>query len=121
MYKSQQNSKFVLLEENLNDSNELKEFHYKGGIVIQNDMLNYDKKNGQIYGGASVEKNQYKEYENKVVPFALAYNSHNDTIRVGGGIIPDQVIPEEIHNKLFFSVAHEINHNGNKKTMKKLK
>uniref|UniRef100_A0A6C0HZ92 Uncharacterized protein n=1 Tax=viral metagenome TaxID=1070528 RepID=A0A6C0HZ92_9ZZZZ len=126
MYNSKPKTKFILLEENQkseNGDNLLNEFHYKGGIAIQNDMLSYDQHNGKLYGGGEVssEKHEYKEFENKIIPLSLAYTPNIDNLRGGDELIPDQVISEDMYNKLFFSVANEVNEKGNKKTMKKLK
>ena len=126
-----QKSRFALLQ-NTNDDN-ADEIHYKGGLAIRNDMIDHEK--NKMQRGGSIEKHEYNEYENKVVPFSLAYNSSPDIIREGGdgtsSITDIEVIPEDIHNKLFFSVAREINEKGNekgnkinggkRKTIKKLK
>jgi len=95
-----ENSKFILLEDTdsqNNESNESNEFHYNGGIKIQ--------------GGA--------EHANKVVPFSLAYQSSPEYERQTGGQ-DIQVVPDELYNKLFFSVANEVN-KTHRKTLKKIK
>jgi len=110
-----ENSKFVLLEdqESKDNDGELNEFHYKGGIKMQKIRI----------GGGGIEKNEYREHDNKVVPFSLAY--HDDEMQErynkykGGKDI--EVVPDDLYDKLFFSVANEVNKNNNRKTLKKLK
>jgi hypothetical protein len=102
----EENSKFVLLENEKdsvgNEPNQINETHYKGGIKFQ------------TIGGN-------REHENRVVPFSLAFQSSTENERYQGGYHHDiQVLPEELHNKLFFSVANEMNSTkNNRKTLKK--
>lgn len=118
MYKSSidKTSEFVLInsqEENSSDN----EIHYKGGIKISQNMREHEK----ISGGSNVEKHEYKEYENKVIPISLVYEKPSRQ-RLTGGINEKEevkMMPEEKYNKLFYSVANEINSKGNRKTMKK--
>jgi hypothetical protein len=97
MYK---NSKFALLDTKSNETSEqtINEFHYKGGIGI-----------ATINGG-----------ENKVIPFSLAYSSKPNQTRGVHDNSEPKVVPEDLFNKLFFSVADEVNEKGKRKTMKKL-
>jgi hypothetical protein len=108
-----ENSKFVLLQ-NENDSvgNETDEYHYKGGIKFQTN---------KIGGSNNIENNEYREHENKVVPFSLAFQYSSENERYQGGYNDIQVLPEELHNKLFFSIANEIKSTikNKRKTLKK--
>ena len=128
MYKSssfKENSKFTLLEDSPDSDSSVAEFHYKGGIGIHSHMIEYDKRKkgtGTGGGGGCIEKHEYREHVNKAVPFSLAYQHSTEKTRFeGGGNTSIEVMPENMYNKLFFSVAHEINDKGNRKTIKKLK
>jgi hypothetical protein len=95
---------------------QIEEIHYKGGIKISQNMRDHEK----MHGGSSIEKHEYKEYENKVIPISLVYEKPSSQ-RFNGGINEKEEIkmmPEEIYNKLFYSVANEINSKGNRKTIK---
>jgi hypothetical protein len=135
MYKSHfsENSKFVLMdhspstpEEVENSANSINEFHYTGGIGIIGEMQEYEKNmnmGGMNMGGMRdgvIEKHEYKEFETKAVPFSLAYLPPKKRRLVGPSHDDVKVMPEDLYNKLFFSVAHEVNEKGNRKTMKKM-
>ena len=59
---------------------------------------------------SSLEKHEYTKYENNVVPFSLYFESP-DKMRLLGGDSTNEnevkTIPENLFNKLFFSVANE--------------
>lgn len=101
------------------DNSSQQEIHYKGGVKISQNMRDHEK----ITGGSSIEKHEYKEYENKVIPISLLYEKPKQ-YRLAGGINEKEEIkmmPEEKYNKLFYSVANEINSKGNRKTIKNRK
>ena len=107
-------SEFSLVDSN--DDSQVQEIHYKGGIKISQNMRDHEK----ITGGSSIEKHEYKEYENKVIPISLLYEKPSSQ-RFAGGINDNEEIkmmPEEKYNKLFYSVANEINSKGKRKTIK---
>ena len=105
-----------------NQANETNETHYSGGIKIVEKMRAYDENNQHA---GSLEKHEYKEHEEKVVPFSLFYERPSK-IRCVGGITNNDdndnddvpVISENMHDKLFYSVSQEINEKGNRKTRK---
>jgi len=121
MYSSSigERSKFSLISNN-DEKHDVNEFHYRGGVGIKHGMQQHNNTD-KITGGGSIENREYNEYENKAIPHSLLYEMHNEQRLVGGANETDniQVIPEDMHNKLFFSVAHEINAKGNRKTSKK--
>jgi len=108
-------TEFALVDSLADDSQE--ETHYRGGIKISQNMRDHEK----ISGGSTIEKHEYKEYENKVIPISLIHEKPKQYRLVGGINDKEEVkmMPEEKYNKLFYSVANEINSKGNRKTMKK--
>ena len=119
MYKSSIDkiTEFALINSQEDNNSTDNENHYKGGIKISQNMREHEK----ISGGSTIEKHEYKEYENKVVPMSLVYEKPSRQ-RFAGGINEKEdikMMPEENYNKLFYSVANEINSKGNRKTMKK--
>jgi len=86
-----------------------------GGVGILHKIRQHDQ---AMQRAGSLEKHEYTEHENKVVPFSLFYDQPNQIRSVGGDQNDISVISEDMHNKLFFSVASEINENGNRKTRK---
>jgi hypothetical protein len=111
MYKFTDFFKFT----NEDETKEDEESTQSGGVGILHKIRQYDH---NMQRAGSLEKHEYKEHENKVVPFSLFYDRPNQIRSVGGDQNDVPVISEEMHNKLFFSVANEINENGNRKTRK---
>ena len=83
MYKSSIDkiTEFSLINSQEDNNSTDNEIHYKGGVKISQNMREHEK----ISGGSTIEKHEYKEYENKVVPMSLVYEKPSRQ-RFAGGI-----------------------------------
>jgi hypothetical protein len=122
MYTTTKDFQFSPSFQNQNQQIDTNENHYTGGVGIAEKMREYVKNEKQKAGSSSldsVEKHEYTQYNNKVIPFSLYFENPDKMRLIKGGEIHEdnpQVMPEEMYNKLFFSVANEIDSNGNDMT-----